>query len=59
MRMQFDGSTLAEATQQCSTVVEKLREYVAITRDDTPPTLNQSPAEVSRPVTQVGHFTIP
>lgn len=58
MRMQFDGRTLAEATKQCSAAVEKLRQYTAITRDDALPTLNQTPAEVSAPSTQVDHFTI-
>lgn len=58
MRMQFDGSTPTEAIKECSAVVEILREYIPITRDDTLPALNQSPAGVSAQVTQVGHFTI-
>lgn len=57
IRMQFDGSSRAEAINECSTVVEKLREYIPITQDDALPAPNQSPAEVSAPAIQVGHFT--
>lgn len=56
IRMQFDGSSRTEAIKECSTVVEKLRKYIPITQDDALP--DQSPAEVSEPVIQVGHFTI-
>ena len=56
IRMQFDGSTRAEAIKECSSAVEKLKEYMPVTtQDDAPPPPNQSPAEVS---VQVGHFTI-
>lgn len=57
IRMQFDGSSRAEAIKECSTVVEKLREYIPITQDDALPAPYQPPAEVSAPAIQVGHFT--
>ncbi|XP_068586482.1 meiotic recombination protein REC114 isoform X2 [Cebidichthys violaceus] len=53
MRMQFDGSSRAEAIKECSSAVEKLTEYTsATTLDDTPLPPNQSPAEASAPVIQ-------
>lgn len=58
IRMQFNGSSRTEAIKECSTAVEKLRKYIPITQDDALPAPNQSPAEVSEPVIQVGHFTI-
>uniref|UniRef100_UPI0037E9A17D meiotic recombination protein REC114 n=1 Tax=Semicossyphus pulcher TaxID=241346 RepID=UPI0037E9A17D len=45
MRMQFDGSSKAEAIKECSTAVEKLMEYIPVTtQNDSPPTSNQTPA---------------
>ncbi|XP_042371910.1 meiotic recombination protein REC114 [Plectropomus leopardus] len=53
MRMQFDGSSQAEAIKECSSAVEKLMEHIPVTtQDDAPLPPNQSPAEVSAPVTQ-------
>ncbi|XP_073320703.1 meiotic recombination protein REC114 [Pagrus major] len=53
IRMQFDGSSRAEAIKECSSAVEKLMEYMPVTtQDDAPPPPNQSPAEVSAPVLQ-------
>ncbi|XP_075933735.1 meiotic recombination protein REC114 [Anarhichas minor] len=53
MRMQFDGSSRAEAIKECSSAVEKLMEYTSVTTlDDTPLPPNQSPAEASAPVIQ-------
>lgn len=58
MRMQFDGSSRAEAIKECSRAVEKLMEYMPVTtQDDVPPSSNQPPTEVSAPVIQVAHFT--
>lgn len=58
IRMQFDGSSRAEAVKECSKAVEKLMEYMPVTtQDDTPPPPNQPPTEVSAPVIQVAHFT--
>lgn len=59
MRMQFDGSSRTEAIKECSSAVEKLKEYMPVTtQDDVPPPPNQSPAVVSAPVIQVAHLTI-
>ncbi|KAM7014910.1 meiotic recombination protein REC114 [Tautogolabrus adspersus] len=59
MRMQFDGSSKAEAIKQCSSAVEKLMEYLPVTtQKDTLPASNQTPAGVSVPVKQVSHFAI-
>lgn len=59
IRMQFDGSSRAEAIKECSSAVEKLMEYLPVTtQDDAPPPLNQPPTEVSAPLIQVAHFTI-
>ncbi|KAM9860581.1 meiotic recombination protein REC114 [Aulostomus maculatus] len=56
IRMQFDGSSKAEAIKECSSAVEKLREYVPIsTQDDAPPPPNQPPTEVSAPEIQQGN----
>ncbi|XP_030269107.1 meiotic recombination protein REC114 isoform X2 [Sparus aurata] len=53
IRMQFDGSSRAEAIKECSSAVEKLMEYMPVTtQDDAPLPPNQSPAEVSMPVLQ-------
>ncbi|XP_031704347.1 meiotic recombination protein REC114 isoform X2 [Anarrhichthys ocellatus] len=53
MRMQFDGSSRAEAIKECSSAVEKLMEYTSVTTlDDTPLPPIQSPAEASAPVIQ-------
>ncbi|XP_070766771.1 meiotic recombination protein REC114 [Enoplosus armatus] len=53
IRMQFDGSSRAEAINECSSAVEKLMEYMPVaTQDDAPPPSNQSPTEVSTPVIQ-------
>ncbi|KAM8762094.1 meiotic recombination protein REC114 isoform 2-T3 [Acanthopagrus schlegelii] len=55
IRMQFDGSSRAEAIKECSSAVEKLMEYMPVTtQDDAPLPPNQSPAEVSAPVLQTG-----
>ncbi|XP_037651562.1 meiotic recombination protein REC114 isoform X1 [Sebastes umbrosus] len=55
MRMQFDGSSRTEATKECSSAVEKLKEYVSVsTEDDAPLPPNQPPAEVTAPATQQG-----
>ncbi|XP_026233387.1 meiotic recombination protein REC114 [Anabas testudineus] len=53
VRMQFDGSSRAEAIKECSRAVEKLKEYMPVTtQDDAPPPLNQPPTEVPAPVIQ-------
>uniref|UniRef100_A0A4W6EQV1 Si:ch1073-75f15.2 n=1 Tax=Lates calcarifer TaxID=8187 RepID=A0A4W6EQV1_LATCA len=53
IRMQFDGSSRAEAIKECSSAVEKLMEYLPVTtQDDAPLPLNQPPAEASAPVIQ-------
>lgn len=56
VRMQFDGHSRAEALQECSSAVEKLREYTTVSQDDALQAANQSPADASAPQTQVGHF---
>lgn len=55
MRMQFSGIKREEAIKECSSAVDKLMEYVPVTRQDNtaPP-----PAEITAPVLQVSHFTI-
>lgn len=59
MRMQFDGSTRAEAINECSSAVEKLMKYVPVTtQDDAAPHPNQPPAELPASTVQVGHFTL-
>ncbi|XP_044063660.1 meiotic recombination protein REC114 isoform X1 [Siniperca chuatsi] len=53
IRMQFDGSSRAEAIKECSSAMEKLMEYMPVaTQDDAPPPPNQSPTEVFAPVIQ-------
>ncbi|XP_034997185.1 meiotic recombination protein REC114 [Hippoglossus stenolepis] len=53
MRMQFEGSSREEAVKECSSAVEKVKEYMPVTtQDDAPPPHNQPPAEVSAPVIQ-------
>ncbi|KAK9542467.1 hypothetical protein VZT92_000327 [Zoarces viviparus] len=53
MRMQFDGSSRAEAIKECSSAAEKLMEYTSVTTlDGTPLPPNQSTAEASAPVIQ-------
>lgn len=54
VRMQFDGSSRAEAIKECSTVMEKLKEYIPMNQEDAPLPPNQPPAEASAPVTEVG-----
>lgn len=54
--MQFDGRSRAEALQECSSAVEKLREYTTVSQDDALQAANQSPADASAPATQVGQF---
>lgn len=56
VRMQFDGRSRAEALQECSSAVEKLREYTTVSQDDALQAANQSPADASAPATQVGQF---
>ncbi|XP_047435962.1 meiotic recombination protein REC114 [Mugil cephalus] len=47
MRMQFDGSTRAEAINECSSAVEKLMKYVPVaTLDDATLHPNQPPARL-------------
>lgn len=58
VRMQFDGSSRAEALRECSSAVEKLREYTTVSQDDALQASNQSPADVSAPPTQVGQFAV-
>lgn len=58
VRMQFDGSSGAEALQECSSAVEKLREYAAVSQDGALQASNQPPADVSAPPTQVGQFGV-
>ncbi|KAF3686832.1 Meiotic recombination protein REC114 [Channa argus] len=59
MRMQFDGSSRAEAIKECSRAVEKLMEYMPVnTQDDAAPSPNQPPAKVSTQVLQVACFTV-
>lgn len=58
MRMQFDGSSRAEAINECSSGVEKLMQYVPVTtQDEAPLHPNQPPSEAPAPATQVTHFT--
>ncbi|XP_026150015.1 meiotic recombination protein REC114 [Mastacembelus armatus] len=46
MRMQFDGSSKAEAIEECSSALEKLMEYMPVTtQDDAPLPPNQPPSE--------------
>ncbi|KAM9766017.1 meiotic recombination protein REC114 [Menidia menidia] len=53
IRMQFDGSSRAEAINECLSAAEKLREYVPVTTlDDASTHPNQPPAEIPPPVTQ-------
>ncbi|XP_028258085.1 meiotic recombination protein REC114 [Parambassis ranga] len=53
MRMQFDGSSRAEAINECSSAVEKLMQYVPVTtQDDAPLHPNQPPSEAPAPATQ-------
>ncbi|XP_029702033.1 meiotic recombination protein REC114 isoform X2 [Takifugu rubripes] len=54
VRMQFDGRSRAEALQECSSAVEKLREYTTVSQDDALQAANQSPADAPAPATQ--HF---
>lgn len=58
VRMQFDGSSRAEALQECSSAVEKLREYTTVSQDGALQASNQSPADVSAPLIQVGQFAV-
>uniref|UniRef100_I3J3H0 REC114 meiotic recombination protein n=1 Tax=Oreochromis niloticus TaxID=8128 RepID=I3J3H0_ORENI len=47
IRMQFDGCSMAEAINECSSAVEKLMEYIPVTTQDyAPPQPNQPPAAV-------------
>ncbi|KAM7406404.1 hypothetical protein PAMP_000783 [Pampus punctatissimus] len=51
IRMQFDGSSRAEAIRECSSAVEKLMEYLPVTtQDDAPPPPNQPPTEQGKVV---------
>ncbi|XP_074522402.1 meiotic recombination protein REC114 isoform X2 [Halichoeres trimaculatus] len=53
MRMQFDGSSKAEAIKECASAVEKLMEYIPVTtQKDTMPPSNQTPAGESAPLKQ-------
>ncbi|KAM9408316.1 meiotic recombination protein REC114 [Pholidichthys leucotaenia] len=53
IRMQFDGRSRAEAINECSSAVGKLKEYVPVsTQDEVPPKPNQSPADVPAPPEQ-------
>ncbi|XP_069546580.1 meiotic recombination protein REC114 [Brachyistius frenatus] len=53
MKMQFDGSSRAEAINECSSAVEKLMEYVPVaTQEDAPLHPNQTPTEVPAPAIQ-------
>lgn len=57
LRMQFDGRNRAEAVKECSSAVEKLREYLSVSnQDDAPLPANQPPTDVCAPVTQVIQF---
>ncbi len=59
IRMQFDGSSRAEAIKECSSALERLMEHMPVTiQHDIPQPPNQSTAEVSEPVLQVGLFTV-
>lgn len=58
VRMQFDGSSRAEALQECSSAAEKLREYTTVSQDGTLQASNQSPADVSASPTKVGQFAV-
>lgn len=58
VRMQFDGSSRAEALQECLSAVEKLREYTTVSQDDAPQAPNQAPAGASASATQVGQFAV-
>ncbi|XP_041851859.1 meiotic recombination protein REC114 [Melanotaenia boesemani] len=54
IRMQFDGRSRAEAINECSNAVEKLREYIPVTTlDDASLHLNQPPTDVPAPATQL------
>ncbi|XP_072236329.1 meiotic recombination protein REC114 [Leuresthes tenuis] len=53
IRMQFDGSSRAEAINECLSAAEKLREFVPVTTlDDASTHPNQPPSEFPAPVTQ-------
>ncbi|XP_071750440.1 meiotic recombination protein REC114 [Centroberyx gerrardi] len=53
MRMQFGGSSRAEALKECSSAVVKLMEYLPVTnQDDTTPPPNQPPTEITAPAMQ-------
>ncbi|XP_030581964.1 meiotic recombination protein REC114 isoform X2 [Archocentrus centrarchus] len=53
IRMQFDGRSMAEAINECSSAVEKLMEYIPVTtQDGAPPQPNQPPAAVPAPAVQ-------
>ncbi|KAL6113392.1 rec114 [Pungitius sinensis] len=52
-RMQFGGRCRAEAIKECSSAVEKLKEYTSVTtQDDTLLPAKPPPAEASAPVIQ-------
>lgn len=57
IRMQFDGSSTAEAVNQCSRAVEKLSAYVPVTSLEVAATHpNQPPVEVP-PAAQVAKMS--
>lgn len=57
IRMQFDGCSMAEAINECSSAVEKLMEYIPVTTQDYAPLQpNQPPAAVPVPAVQVAQL---
>lgn len=57
IRMQFDGSSTAEAINQCTSAVEKLMEHVPVTTLGVASVHpNQPPTEVPAPGAQVVQF---
>ncbi|XP_029904599.1 meiotic recombination protein REC114 isoform X2 [Myripristis murdjan] len=54
MRMQFGGSSRAEAIKACSNAVVKLMEYLPVTTQDGITTPNQPPSEITAPLMQTG-----
>lgn len=57
MRMQFAGSSTAEALNQCSRAVEKLMEYVPVTAVEVSATHPNQPPTEDPPAAQVTNLT--
>ncbi|XP_034042450.1 meiotic recombination protein REC114 isoform X2 [Thalassophryne amazonica] len=53
IRVQFAGRSRAEAIKQCSSAVNKLKEYVPVSiQNDSAQSLNQPPSEITAPLRQ-------